>query len=265
MLKSCIRLFAVCFAVVLAGALMAYPSLMGYSGLSNLPDAGTNEAQSFSVALDTQDNSSGITKSWRLLYGITDRIEIGGAFVDTSRETFAGTLKYQLDQQANQKTSLGFLAAQTSKITIQLTPPVANELSLSNNRYGMPPTMTLPTTMSYQLYLVHSRLISKESVNYPSLTGTVGINWTAMVAQGIHMQAIRPFLGAEADYKRMALLADYQVADDEMDHKPMFSIAARYRLDDKVNLQFGYSNALGVLGGNTKRVFMGANYHFSPQ
>lgn len=265
MFQGYYRFLVVCFAAVWSASLMAYPALMGYSGLSNLPDAGMADQQSISVALDTQDNSSGITKSWRLVYGITDRLEAGVAFVDTSRETFAGTLKYQFDQREEQNTSLGLLAASTSEITIQLTPPVNSVQDAPETRYATPPSMTLPTTKSYQLYLVHSRLISKENENYPSLIGTVGVNWTAMAARGIDMQAVRPFLGAEADFKRMVLLADYQFADDEMDHKPMFSIAARYRLDDKIKVQFGYSNALGVLGGNTKRVFMGATYQFSPR
>ena len=257
-----LRLGAILSLLFTANLVFAYPALMGFTGTSNLPDANTAPEQTVSVALDLQDNNSGTTKSWRLLYGINDRIEAGVAYVDTSRETWAGTLKVRLIDREHSTTSIGGLAATTSEITIG-APAQPQDYLLASARYGQPPTRTLPLTKSYQLYAVHSQLLKEESAVYPALTGSLGVNWTAMVATGIHMNALRAYFTLEARKSRTTFVADFQTADSDMDHKPMSSVALRYQASDLLNAQFGFSNALGVLGGNDCRLFGGAHYQFS--
>lgn len=258
------RLCTMLSLVTLGVSVWATPALIGFTGTSNLPTADVATPQTASIALDLQDNNAGTTKSWRLIYGLSECAEVGMAFVDTQRTTWAGTLKYRFGVKEECATAVGALVASTSELTINI-PPVITPTFVGATRFTGPPpptTVILPGTTTYQLYAVHTRQLLAQTSQQPAVTGSLGGNWTAMKSSDTDISKFHAMASLEIRKGRTAFVADYQTAADDMDHRPMSSIALRYALSNRVNTELGFSNALGVLGGNVSRLFGGVSYQF---
>lgn len=270
------RLCAVISLAALGAAGWAYPSLLGSTGTVNLPTADTAVVQSATLALDVQDTNSDTTKSWRLLYGLTNHSEVGFAFVDTKRDTWAITAKSRVITSGTSGLALGALIGATTRMDIAIpTPPTTptgptgptGPTTVAARATTLPvvpgmTNITLPSTLTYQLYVVGTCQPMTESATHPQVKASVGGNWTAMKANGNEDHAFRLFFSASLSKGRTAFVADYQTADKDIDDKPMTSMALRYALSSRLGAEIGYTNSLGVVGDRTDRLFGGISYRF---
>ncbi len=254
------RILTVGVAVALvaaAGAAMAYPSLLGPTGGTNLPTAKIAKQGTLNFAYDLYANEVtwgndkvGNTSAFRLLYGLSDKAEVGFTYNNEDYSYFDGAAwhsssfdNWGLNAKVN-------FAQEGSDLE-----PAAGVVYQDYN--------DADTTVT-QLYLVGSKLF-RPGEGGTSFRGSLGVNWTKVdFGAGGDTDALRPYINLDFGFSNgLTLTGEYQLKNDDIDDDALMSLVLRYPISKGLNVQVGTSNAFrGIAGGPDQNLTFGVNWNY---
>jgi len=225
-------------AVALAGAAFAYPTLTGPTGMATLPTAETLPAGQLNLAADYYNTSDGPIENTypvRLSFGVTENVEIGGAFL----------LQEDMDMWV---------------IHAKLSPllPLLGFNWGAGAQYAQQDFPVLGDDTITQVYWVGDMVMNEGGEGQPTFDLTLGMNWTD--SDLLNDDAIRFFAGVRAGFvNNFSVGAEYQTEDDDLDAEALWSAYARLGLTDTIAVQAGWTNG-PFFGTNDHNLFVGINF-----
>ncbi len=228
---------------ILAGLLLfcatvtfAYPSLLGASGVVELPTAKTIAPGMYVLGVDGTDIANGAEVPVRVLYGLADNLEVGAAYLHGDATDRIG---------ANAKLNLPTLipGASTAVGMLYLHTTTGSNADL------------------LQPYIAITRTSSTKDSLFPLVQVTVGTNVTQQRPNSSFY--LREFGCIEAYAKNGLVVGlEYQGSNSGLagDEQPLASAVLRYPISQQFAAQLGVTNADGVVGSNQARLFVGVSY-----
>jgi plastocyanin len=221
-----------------AGTAVEGETLIGPTGGAFLPTSDVLDKGVADVSVDFFDTEGTSTVPVRALLGIGYGTEIGAVYeFNSDSNVWGANFKYVYPLFNNQPFSLGGLYLDSRDSDAK----------------------------AWQGYLVHTHTFSKPEASQ-TLRATAGANWTRVEFAGDKESKIRFFGGADLTFARgLTIGAEMQSASGDLgDAKPLSSVFARYRINDRLRAEVGYSNGspLGVLADEDHRIFAGLSYAF---
>jgi len=229
--------------MTLAGAVFAYPTLAGPTGLAVLPTAEVITAGHWQLAADyynTQDSATGVrdTVPIRLLYGIAPNWEVGvdgwiAKVNGANADTYGGNLKYQTPLRlAGFDLAIGVIDQVTKKAADEGFSKDAN---------------------TFEAYLAGTRELIKPTAGMLGVNATLGVNWTKLDAGMEKGEGYRFAGGIEVKpFKTLSIAAELQTKRAQVgDDKALAAVTARYMLNTNLQVEAGYTNAGFNYGGLT--------------
>ncbi len=215
-------------AMVMTGIqLQAFPNLNATTGLLAVPTAGVVPEGNFVGAADVVLGHN-TTFNGRMIYGLTDRLEIGG----------------------------GVIADDNTAVTLDA------KLALPGTLAGFAPAIGIgyingqAMDSGTQLYFVGTRAFTAKQQGAGSLLGTVGLNFTDLDSAS----AFRPFVGGQLGLgARTELDGEYVFATGDFRHA-IHSLFIRHSVSNRMSVQAGVTNAYGFTGSAHNNVFIGAAF-----
>jgi len=250
--------FGVAVALVAAaGAVMAYPSLLGPTGGANLPTAKVVNQGTLAAAYDyfmnDMDLGGGVqleeTHAIRLLYGLTESAEVGLTY-NKQDVTGAGP---GIDNFDNWGLNAKYNFAVEG---VEFEPAVGAVYQDYSDADGT----------VFQLYAVGSKLFSMGEGG-TSFRGSLGVNWTKVdFGAGYDVDAFRPYINLDFGFANgLTLTGEFQFKNSDIDDDPLMSLTLRYPISESFNVQLGTSNAVrGVAGGPDQCLTLGINWNYDP-
>jgi plastocyanin len=219
-----------------AGPAVEGQTLIGPTGGAFLPTSDVLEMGVTDLAVDWYDTESTDTIPVRLLAGVGYGTEIGGVYeFNSDNDVWGANFKYVYPIFNNQPLSLGglYLDMRDSDLT------------------------------AYQAYLVHTHTFTKPEAAQ-TFRATLGVNWTQIDSGPAENDEFRIFGGADFTFAcGLTIGAEVQSADSDLgDDSPLSSVYARYRFNDRLRAEVGYTNGatIGVLGADDHNIFAGLSY-----
>lgn len=253
--------FAVAMSVTLmtlTGAVFAYPTLAGPSGIVAVPTAQVTHVGQWQLAADyynTNDTVTGVrdTVPIRLLYGIAPNLEVGVAGwlarVDgTNADSGSANIKYLTPIHL-----AGFNLATGAVYAV--TEAAADEDFTRNAK-------------TLDIYLTGTRTLIGQAENMPLLQGTLGVNWTKIDAGAEKGDGLRLMGGLQfMPMKKLGIAAEYQTKRAAVgDDKALASAVVRYMLGNNMKAEAGITNAgfnyAGLTGAPDYNPFVGLTYEW---
>lgn len=223
-----------------AGPAVEAATLIGPTGGAFLPTVDVLDKNVAEVAADFYDTEGDSTVPVRALAGIGLGTEIGAIYeFNSTSNVWGANFKYIYPLFNNQPFSLGGLYLD------------ANDAD----------------ARAWQGYLVHTHTFTKPEAAQ-TVRATLGVNWTKVDFGGCEdsESEFRFFGGADVTpFEGFTIGAEVQSASGDLgDSKPLSSVFARYRINDRLRAEVGYTNGspLGVLAAEDHRVFAGLSYAF---
>ena len=243
--------------VAAAGAAMAYPSLLGPTGGTNLPTAKVVKQGTLAVAYDYFANDMTVagldmdaTSAFRLLYGVTDKAELGITYNTQEVSLVGGGPSTDFDNWGlNDKYNF---AAEDADFE-----PAAGVVYQDYNDADFSVT---------QLYLVGSKLF-RAGEGGTSFRGSLGVNWTKVNFSGAgDTDAFRPYINLDFGFSNgLTLTGELQLKDSDIDDDPLTSLVLRYPFSKGLAAQLGISNEFrGVAGGPDHSLTFGITWNYDP-
>ncbi|MHB9131207.1 MAG: hypothetical protein ACYDBB_08980 [Armatimonadota bacterium] len=205
----------------------AYPNLNATTGLLAIPTASVVEYGDFIGAADMLFHDD-TTINGRVIFGLTDRLEIGAGVI------------------AGEDTAIGINA----------------KYALPGNVAGFTPAIGLTVITGdavddgTQVYFVGTRAFTAKQQGAGSVIGTVGINFTNIDTAS----AFRPFAGAQFRIgNRTEIAGEYVLATGDFS-RSIHSLFIRHSMNDRWSAQAGYTNAFGFTGSTDNNLFLGTAY-----
>ena len=205
----------------------AYPNFNATTGLLAVPTAGVVGAGEFVGAADVifHDDS---TVNGRVIYGLTNRLEIGAGFI------------------AGEDTAIGINAKLALPGSIAGFNPAIGITCISGDAIGD----------GTQVYLVGTRVLTASDIHTGRVIGTIGINFTDIDTAS----AFRPFVGAQLRVgARTEIDGEFVLKTSDFSH-PVHSIFIRHAMNDTWSMQTGFTNAVGFTGSSDNNFFLGTAY-----
>ena len=230
--------------VIAAGAVCAYPSLLGPTGGANLPVANVAAEGQWSVAVDYFNQSSdGVDAAIpvRVLYGIGNNFEVGAMYTlqntdgSDSLDTWGINGKF-------------------------LTASVLGGFNWSVG--GVYENISDIDLTAFQAYLVGTRVLVEGTETSPAIRGTVGLNWTKVDYDDGDTDAFRPFVNVDLGFKGGTnVTAEYQFKNSDIDDDALASIVIRHPFTPNWSGQIGFTNGFrGISGSDDFDLLIGVNY-----
>ncbi|HEY3376654.1 MAG TPA: hypothetical protein VGL77_04085 [Armatimonadota bacterium] len=216
--------------LIAATAVSAYPNLNATTGLVGLPTATEVAPGTLVLAADGLFFDRTLVDG-RVVYGVTDRIEVGGGVVVGNHTGILANAKYRLPF-----TPFGFTTAVGAAFA-----------SETDSRDGT------------QLYFVGTIPLASIAPSGTRIMGTLGVDYTNFDGDS----GLRPFAGAQLFLgSRSELGAEYGVGTGSLG-KPVSSIYWRQLLTPQWSGQVGFTNIDRFVGRDTHDVFVGLSYLYS--
>lgn len=210
---------------------MAYPTLNAHTGLITLPNAYTADSGIYTVAADMMFAGEDTLKA-RVLYGLSERAEIGASFSTGVTEGVSISGKYQLTDPYSEFNLAG-----------------GGSVILADNSDTL-----------LDLFLVASRSFAVGSESGKKLLGTFGVHFINFHDDN----TLRPFIGAQYPLgENTEIAAEYQFSKGNIFASPLASVVLRHGITPSLTGQVGFSNASGYGSTNESRLFIGAAYTFN--
>ena len=218
------------FALFLALASLrtwAYPNFNATTGILAVPTAETVNAGDLSWAGDILffDDT---TFNGRVIYGLTDQLEVGAGVIVGSDTAIGVSAKYYTGLTIG-----GFACA------LGLTMITGDQVGDGT-----------------QIYVAGTRPFGVQEENGTGLIGTVGVNFTGVEGSS----AFRPFAGAQLRLDTATEVAAEFVLESGDWGDSIFSLLVRQRCSDRLTVQIGLTNAFGFTGTDNLDFFFGAAY-----
>lgn len=227
-----------------AGPAVESETLIGPTGGAFLPTSDVLDKDVADLSAGFYDTSDNSTVPVRALGGIGYGTEIGGVYEANSfSNVWGANFKYVYPLFNNQPFSLGglYLSADENQAT------------------------------GWQGYLVHTHTFTRPE-SAQTIRATLGVNWTRVSlnrdsdCESDTQSEFRLFGGADLTLAAgLTLGAEIQSASGDLgDAMPLSSIYARYRINDRLRAEAGWTNGspFGVLADDDHRVFVGLSYAF---
>ncbi|HEY3416946.1 MAG TPA: hypothetical protein VGM23_08700 [Armatimonadota bacterium] len=219
----------------------AFPNLNATTGIYAVPTAETVNVGELTCAGDVlfmQDTTwakrvvlfNYTTFNERVIYGLTDQLEVGAGVIVGNGTTVSINAKYRTGV-----TTGGFAWA------------VGMGLITGNT-----------VDNGTQIYLAGTRPFTTPKDNGASFIGTVGVNYTTVENRGV----LCPFVGAQWRLRTGMEVDGEFVLGSGGRGNSVISLLVRQRLGHRLTGQLGITNALGFTGTNKYYYFMGAAYTF---
>ena len=227
--------------VVLAisiGAAFSYPSLLGPTGGAALPVANVIPAGQWNLAADFYNHSGGgldASIPIRVLYGLGNRVEIGAIYTLTDGDDSWGVNGKIL----------------TSSLLGGFNWSIGGVFERFNS-----------DSSAIQAYVVGTRVLIPGNENYPSIRGSIGLNWTLVDIFDDDANAFRPFFNVDLGFNTGTnVTAEYQFKNSDIDSDALASIVVRHMFTPRLSGQAGFTNAIGgIAGTNDFDLLVGINY-----
>lgn len=225
-----------------AGSAVEGETLIGPTGGAFLPTSDVLDKHVADVSADFYDTRDNSTVPVRALAGIGYGTEIGGVYEFNSfSNVWGANFKYVYPLFNNQPFSLGGLYLKASDSDVN----------------------------AWQGYLVHTHTFTRPEAAQ-TLRATLGVNWTRVAfdcgCDSDTESQFRLFGGADLTLAAgLTLGVEMQSASGDLgDAMPLSSVYARYRINDRLRAEVGYTNGspLGVLADDDHRIFAGLSYAF---
>lgn len=205
----------------------AYPNLNATTGLLAVPTAGVVGAGDFVGAADVVFHNNS-TVNGRVIYGLTDRLEVGVGVI------------------AGEDTAIGVNAKFALPAQIAGFNPAIGITGISGDTIGD----------GTQVYLVGTRVLTASDIHTGRVIGTIGINFTDIDTAS----AFRPFVGAQLRVgARTEIDGEFILKTGDFNH-PVHSIFIRHAMNDAWSMQTGFTNAVGFTGSSDNNFFLGTAY-----
>ena len=210
---------------------MAYPTLNAETGIVSLPNAKTAQTGSIVGAADVLFSSQTTTGKAQVLYGLSDRAEVGASF------------------------SAGVVTGGSVSAKYRFT----DDQTTFNLAAGGAFTVATGDDTAVDLYLVGTQAFNIGAASGRSLLGTFGVHFFSLNSDN----TLRPFIAAQLPLgNRTQLEAEYQVKGGSLFADPLTSVAIRQKFNPSWSGQAGISNADGFGTSRSYRLFLGALYTF---
>ena len=217
--------------VALATITHAYPNLSATTGVVGTPTADTVGLNNVDWAADILFFDS-TTGNGRVVYGLTDRLEVGGALILGEDTGFTIGAKYKL-----------------YTIPRSFSWAVGGAINGADHRQS-----------GSQWYVVATKPISSRRVSGSSMQGSLGLNYTDTQAGN----GIRPFLNVQLFFGTdTEISGEYQFKNGDAFGEAITSAVFRQRLSGRLTGEIGLTNADGFTGRDDTDVFAGVAYTFS--
>lgn len=230
-MKNVYTLGILAAALTFGSMAMAYPTFNAETGIVALPNALTAERSSVVGAADVLFDNEDTVKA-RILYGYTDRLEMGASLSVGIVDGVNVSTKYRItDGQGKFNMAAG------------------GALTLANH-----------DQTALDLYLVGTQAFSLGNASSNPLLGSFGLHFVNLNDDN----TLRPFIGVQiplGNYTQLA--AEYQFKDGSIFIKPLTSVVLRQQLTPAWTGQVGVSNATGFGATGDTRLFVGAQYTFT--
>lgn len=272
--------FTLGFAVILlmlAGAAFAYPSLLGPTGGANLPVAGVIGKGKIALAADYYQTSETIvnenaqtkttsefsnTYPMRLLYGLTENIEVGVRFDSQDLETTT------LDKTVSNTSKSNSSFNTWSVFAKYLLPVEPFGFAIAPGAVYSDIADTEQTF--WQLFLVGSRVLYDNSARGTVLRGSLGANYTREDSGSAakNPSAFRGYLDLDLTLaNKLNITGEYQTKDTDLDVDPLTTLVVRYPLSNVISVELGTTNAGrgGLKMSSEHNLFAGVNCTFGGQ
>ncbi len=235
------------FVLVLAGIANAYPTLTGPTGLMIVPTADI-PCTGVEVAGDWQGmDNEGASIPTRALISLGRVVEIGGSY-----DFFNSHAPLSSAWGANAKIALFDCFDGKTAIGAQFR----RELDLGDQ-----------VTDYTQGYFAWTTECSGEDIDVSNFALTVGVNWTEVSPDiaATSSYGVRFFTGLSVNLMPdVDLMGEYQTKNVSLgDTDAATSVGMRFRLDDNINAEFGYTNMLGLSVEPTHHFFAGLDFALS--
>lgn len=236
--------------VGLAGPALAYPTLVGPTGIVQLPTADKLPAGAFDLAFDwTKIGIDGDVTLFpvRLVAGITDRAELGVIWARAENSGSGNVIG------ANGKILL--LREPISGVSVAAGALV--DVLSDDDVFGEIRDVTV-----IQAYAVASKDLSAPLglAGKARLSGHLGLMFTKVKDGSIDESSIRPYIGAEITAPEGGSVAvEFRAKDSDIDRSAVWSVVARYPFAQAFTVQAGVVNLFGASG---HKLTLGVNYRF---
>lgn len=251
--------------LAIAGAALAYPSLLGPTGGTNLPTANVIGEGKFDFAFDwfnqkvkeTYDVGgtpvefkTNAAKVFRVLYGFAPNLE-GGLGYTSQKLTAEGGGDYESISLDNWNLNIKYL-----------TPLTLGEAAWSVGAVYEKFKEDLGKT--WQIYFVGTKVFQPATDLSPGVRGSLGVNYSKS-QNGESVSAVRPFVAIDLAFRKgLSFTAEYQLKDSDFDEKALMSVALRYPFTPELTGQIGFSNGFrGVSGSDKYDLLVGVKYTFT--
>lgn len=282
------RVFVGVLLASLCSLAMAYPNPIGPTCLISLPKAEVVPVGSVDVAAAAQrvefdltatDALSGYIYPTRVISGVAPRWEVGVMGLPSSisgsvpglppMDFQLGTgwgvnAKYMLDTPTPIAVGASYAVMPLTVIAYLGEPTMQRGAS----RIALPPGAVAVNEewKMAQLYAVATQNLIEGTDSNPTLTGTLGMNWTDVrFSNGVDGNALRPFAGLVLTFpNNVMLVGEYQPQNPALalDNTPVTSYGVRVPLGDNGLVETGFTNSYGTLGTPTQQFFAGVGFRF---
>lgn len=252
-------------ALLLASLAQAGISLLGPTGGGQLPTAGTVGADNMSLFLgrvneaeDFVDAEIGDVTAVRSLYGINDRIELGGGFDFQSLHLLGISAEPTEFTNWNAATVNGKVVLPAKPVGFDLAAGfVFYRFSQSEENFS-------------QLYLVGTKQFAGGDEGKMKIFGSVGASYNDYTAEstddttGYSKSFVRGFANVTAAWPKFSLTAEYATKVDDEDDA-LTALTARYMINEQYSVEIGTTNgtAAGLMTTDDHNVFFGISSTFN--
>lgn len=264
-MKLSICIISIIVLALLISPAFAYSSLNGPTGTANLPNAEIAKS-GLAVAFDSQSTAGGNVQSWRGAYGLGKCLEISGNYVSASRSMRGLSAKYVLNANETNMNAVGMVYGTTAAVRFGKKADLGLE-DLGTRGTGesvlldvsIMGEMLRNRVNTVQAYFAHTKILIGEGNKRPALLGTLGMNYTD---ESFRDGVGRAFGSLEARYQNTSIAFDYQTLNTTIENHSMRSIIVRREFQSGAGVEFGWTNALGVLGTSSSNFFFGGSFAY---
>jgi len=218
--------------LALAAAGYAYPNLSATTGVVGTPTADVvgQKVTDWAADLLFFDTTTG---NGRVIYGVTDRLEVGGALILGNDTGFDVGAKYKL-----------------YTIPRSFSWAVGGILEGANHERS-----------GSQWYVVATKPISSRKVQGSEMQASLGLNYTDIDSGN----GLRPFLNVQLFFGAdTEISGEYQFKNGDKFGDAITSAVFRQRFSGRWTAEIGLTNATGFMGSDDTDVFAGISYAVSP-